>query len=93
MTDYHEQRRAEKLHCIFEARQAIVIEEIAREPHHEEVAGALIEDKVRHNAAVGAAQDRSDGKLRRGPRRAASGEISLARRVRSITLVPLHESL
>jgi hypothetical protein len=70
MAKDQEQRRAEELHGVFDTRQSVVTEEIAGEPNHEQVAGALIEDKVRHHAAVGAAQDRGDWELGRSTRRA-----------------------
>ena len=47
MAERHEQGHAEKLHRVFKARQTVVIEEIAGEPHHEEVARSLVEGELR----------------------------------------------
>jgi hypothetical protein len=57
---HHDERRAQEFHGIFEAGESVVIEEIAGKPHHEEIAGSLIEQELGRDAAVGAAEDRRD---------------------------------
>jgi hypothetical protein len=57
----HDERRAEELDGIFEAREAVVVEEIAGETHDEDVARTLIEQKFRRDAAVGATEDPAMG--------------------------------
>ena len=44
---HHDERHAEELHGIFEAREAVVIDEIAGEAHDEDIAGPLIEQRAR----------------------------------------------
>ena len=63
------------LHGIFEAREAVIVEEIAGEAHDEDVAGPLIEQQFGRDAAVGAAEDRGDRILRVRALGTAEGEV------------------
>ena len=48
----HDERRAEELDGIFEAREAVVVEEIAGKTHDENVARTLIEQKFGRGPAM-----------------------------------------
>ena len=52
VSEHHDKRHAEELHGVFETGKAVVIQEIAGKPHHEDVARPLIEREFRRDAAV-----------------------------------------
>src|SRR5262249_3570568 len=90
---HQEKPDAEKFPPVSQACQAVIVEKIAGKPHHEKVTWGLVEDQVWHHSAVGAAQDRRDGKLRCRTRGAAGGKISLARAIGHVARVSFHQAL
>jgi hypothetical protein len=85
------ERRAEELDGIFEACEAVIVEEIAGETHDEDVARTLIEQKFGRDAAIGATEDRDDRILRRRALGTVMGEVPLIRRVGRVAGIPFHQ--
>jgi len=57
VTEYHDESNAEMLDGVLDAAQDLVVDDIARVTHHEQIAQALIEEKFRRNARIGATED------------------------------------
>ncbi len=47
MPEHHDERRAKEVNGIFQAGEAVIVEEIAGQAHDENVARALVEEQVR----------------------------------------------
>ena len=90
MPQHHNERRAEKLHGVFETGESVVIEEISGEADHEDVTRTLIEHELGRDSAVGAAQHCNDGVLHDRSFGAASREVLFVGCVRHVTGVALH---
>jgi hypothetical protein len=71
MAKHDDQRRTKELRCVFQTGQALVLQDIACDAHHEQIARTLIEDKFRADTRVGTAQQRGDRAMRGAARPAA----------------------
>jgi hypothetical protein len=89
----HDERRAQEFDGIFEACEAVIVEEISGETHHEDIARTLIEQEFGRDAAVGATEDRGDWKLCRGARGTVDGKVLLIHLARHVTGIALHQKV
>ena len=64
MAQHEDQRSSQHLHAVFEAAEAVGVDEVAGDADDEQVAGTLIEDIVRRDPRIGAADDAGDRVLR-----------------------------
>ena len=64
VTDNNDETGAEMVHCVFDAAETVVIDQVARGADHEKVADVVIEDEFRRGARVGAGDDDGKGALR-----------------------------
>jgi hypothetical protein len=71
--EHEDERCAEVLDGVLDAREFEVAERLARGPHDEEISDALIEENLRGDARVCAAHDDRKGILTAGDRRTAIG--------------------
>jgi hypothetical protein len=64
VTDNNDEARAEVAHCVFDAAQSVVIDQVPRGADYEKVADVVVEDKFGRSARVGAADYDGKGTLR-----------------------------
>jgi hypothetical protein len=93
MAQNHDQRRFEEIDRVFEARKAIVIDEIASDANNEEIARPLIEDQFRRHTRICTSQDGGERMLGFGQSRAADGKIRPGALAGNITCIAFHEAL
>jgi hypothetical protein len=64
VTDDNDEAGAEMVHCVFDAAQSVIIDQVARSADHEKVANVVVEDEFGRGARVGAANYDCKGALR-----------------------------
>src|SRR5438034_6672564 len=64
VTDNNDETGAEMVHCVFDAAETVVIDQVACGADHEKVADVVIEDEFGRSARVGAAHYDGKGALR-----------------------------
>ena len=57
VSENHDERRAQGLHCVLEAGDPVVSSEVARDAYDEEITAAGVERVLWRDARIGAAQD------------------------------------
>ena len=91
VAEHHDQRNTEEPDTVFETGKAVIVDEVAREPHDKHLTRPLVECKLGRHTRVGTAEHRGERILRRGTGGAARGEILYDGVVRGVALVSLHQ--
>jgi len=89
VAQHHDQRNAEHHRAVFETCEAILIDEVARDAHHEQLARALIEGELGRKAGIRAAHDAGERILRLRAGDASSRVVPVGRRIAGVAGVAL----
>ena len=89
VAQHHDQRNAEHHRAVFETGEAILIDEVARDAHHEQLARALIEGKLGRKAGIRAAHDAGERILRLRAGDASDRVVPAGRRIAGVAGVAL----